>query len=335
LKAQDLVKRALGSRLLKLAVVIVAVGLGVYEIAREWHDVHHALGQIGLLSCLWALLALLAMQFAALKVYQVLLAGLGSPLPLRVSGGILFIGQLGKYIPGSLWPILAQMELGARAKVPRARSASASVLAMLMSLVAGLITAMVTLPFAEHDADYYWVFAVLPVVLVCLYPKVLNRLLDRLFKLVKRPGLEEPISGGLLAKALAWAFTAWLFNGLQMWLLAERFGAPVGRTILLALGGYAFAWCVGFVVVIDPAGAGVREALIVAALSPVIGSPAALACALVSRALNTVTDLVCAGTAAAGWRHQRRAEARRAGKDQDPLSDEAIAPASSASDRSS
>jgi glycosyltransferase 2 family protein len=333
LKAQDLVKRALGSRLLKLAFVIVALAFGVYAIVKDWHQLHHALGQIGLLSCLWALLALLAMQFAALKVYQGLLAGLGSPLSLRVSGGILFIGQLGKYVPGSLWPILAQMELGARAKVPRARSASASVLAMLVSLVAGLITAMVTLPFAEHNAEYYWVFAVLPVVLVCLYPKVLNRLLDKLFKLVKRPGLEEPLRGGVLAKALAWAFTAWLFNGLQIWLLAERFGAPAGRTFLLALGGYAFAWCVGFVVIIDPAGAGVREVLLIAALSPVIGGPAALACALVSRALNTVTDLLCAGTAAAGWRHQRRAEAR-AGKDQDDqVLDDAVAPVPSASDR--
>jgi len=325
----------MGSRLLKLAFVVVAVGFGAYAIAVRWHDVHLALDRIGLLSCLWALLALLAMQFAALKVYQALLAGLGSPLSLRVSGGILFIGQLGKYVPGSLWPILAQMELGARAKVPRARSASASVLAMLLSLVAGLITAMVTLPFAAHSAAYYWVFAVLPVVLVCLHPKVLNRLLDKLFKLVKRPGLDEPVRGRVLARALAWAFTAWLFNGLQMWLLAERFGAPAGRTMLLALGGYAFAWCVGFVVVIDPAGAGVREVLLIAALAPVIGSPAAVACALVSRVLNTVTDLICAGAAAAGWRHQRRAEARAVGKDQDPAPAEAVAPVPSASDRNS
>jgi hypothetical protein len=321
----------MGSRLLRWAVVLVAAGVGAYEIDGEWGKVHQALGQIGWLTSLWALLALLAMQFAALKVWQVLMTGLGSPLPLRAAGGILFIGQLGKYVPGSLWPILAQMELGARAKVPRTRSASGSVLAMLVSLVAGLITAMVTLPFAGGSADYYWVFALLPVVLVCLYPKILNRLLDKLFKLVKRPGLEQPVRGRVLAHALAWSFTAWLFNGLQMWLLAEKFGAPVGRTILLAVGGYAFAWCVGFVVVIASAGAGIREVLIIAALSPVIGSPAALACALVSRAVNTVCDLICAGAAAAAWRHQRKSE----GKGQAPAPDDAAEPVSSAPERKS
>jgi hypothetical protein len=338
LKAQDLVKRAVGSRWLKIAVVVAAVGVGVYEIVKEWGEVHHGLSQIGWANSLWALLALLAMQFAALKVFQALLGGLGSPLSLPVSGGILFIGQLGKYIPGSLWPILAQMELGARAKVPRPRSASASILAMLVSLVAGLITAMVTLPFAEHNADYYYVFLVLPVVLVCLYPKVLNKLLDRLFKLVKRPGLDQPITGRVLARALAWSFTAWLLNGLQMYLLVDGFGAPVGKTLLLSIGGYAFAWCVGFVVVIDPAGAGLREALIVAALAPVIGGVPALAAALVSRAVNTVADLVCAGTAALAWRHQRKTEARDGadGSDGDPeLSDAATPPVPSASDRNS
>jgi hypothetical protein len=34
---------------------------------------------------------------------------------------ILFLGQLGKYLPGSVWPVLAQMELGKTYRVPRHR----------------------------------------------------------------------------------------------------------------------------------------------------------------------------------------------------------------------
>jgi len=298
LKAQDLVKRALGSRLLKWGVVVVAVGVGCYELSEEWQEVHHALGQIGLLASFEALLALLAMQFATLRTWQVLLAGFGSPLRVMTAGRILFIGQLGKYVPGSVWPVLAQMELGAAAKVPRTRSASASILTMLLSLLTGLVTAVVTLPFAQHSADYLWVFLLIPVIVVCLHPKVLNPLLGRLFKLARRPGLDTLLTGRVLAHALAWSFTAWIFNGLQIWILAEKLGAPVGRTILLALGGYAFAWCVGFVVIIDPAGAGIREALLVAALAPVLPAGPAFALALVSRAVNTISDLLVAGVAA-------------------------------------
>ena len=105
-------------------------------------------------------------------------------------------------------------------------------------------------------------------ILVCLYPRVLNPLLNRLFKLAKRPA---PRAAGHRPDAEQRArlvAPAWLANGLQIWILAEKFGAPVGRTILLALGGYAFAWCVGFVIVIAPAGAGIRDLLLVASLRP-------------------------------------------------------------------
>jgi hypothetical protein len=134
----------------------------------------------------------------------------------------------------------------------------------------------------------------------------------------------------VLAHALAWSFTAWLFNGLQIWILAEKFGAPVGKTILLALGGYAFAWCAGFVFVIAPAGAGVRDPLLTASLTPVIGYGPALAVMLVSRAVNTISDLLVAGIAAATRGRVPDTE----GKDQAAVPAEAATPVSSASDSS-
>ena len=258
------VKRLLGSRWLKWAVVVIAVGIGAYEIDNEWNEVHQALGQIGLLASFEALLALLVMQFATLRQWQALLAGLGSPLRTTTAGRIFFIGQLGKYIPGSVWPVLTQMELGARANVPRSRSAGASILTMILSLATGLLVAAATLPFAHYSAGYDWVFVFVPVILICLYPRVLNPLLNWLFKLTKRPGLDQPVTFTMLTRALVWSLLAWVANGLQIWILAEKLGAPAGRTVLLALGGYAFAWCVGFVIVIDPAGAGIREVLLVA-----------------------------------------------------------------------
>ena len=331
MKAQDLAKRALGSRLLKWGVVVLAIGIGGYEISKEWGEVHHALGQIGVLASFEALLALLVMQFATLRVWQVLLAGLGSPLRTTAAGRILFIGQLGKYIPGSVWPVLAQMELGARAKVPRPRSATASILTMLLSLLTGLLTAAVTLPFARQSSDYLWVFLVVPVIAVCLHPKVLNPLLNKLLKLAKRSPLDQPLTGRVLAHGLAWAFTACIFNGLQIWILAEKFGAPAGKTALIALGGYAFAWCVGFVIVIAPAGAGVRDVLLVAALSPVIGTGPATAVMLVSRAVNTISDLLVAGAAAA-TRRKGSTLGETGGADQAAAQAETVSPVSSASD---
>src|SRR6201999_3059803 len=123
-------------------------------------------------------------------------------------------------------------------------------------------------------------------------PRVLNPLLSLLFKLSKRPGLDQPVTLAMVAKSLGWSLLAWLANGVQIWILADKLGAPVGRTFAIALGGYAFAWCVGFVAIFAPAGAGIRDALLVATLAPVLTASPALAVAVVSRGVNTVSDLL-------------------------------------------
>src|SRR5262249_32863213 len=138
-----------------------------------------------------------------------------------------------------------------------------------------------------------------PVLVACLHPRVLNPLLNRLLKLAKRPALEQPLSGRVLASAIAWCVVAWLFNGLQIWLLASRVGAPLGTAALLAVGGFAFAWSVGFLVVFAPAGVGVREVLLITLLTPAVGAGAATAVALVSRVVTTAGDLLVAGAASA------------------------------------
>ena len=185
-----------------------------------------------------ALLSVLAAMVMTMQAWRVLLAGLGSPLPVRPAARIMFIGQLGKYLPGSVWPVLAQMELGHAYQVPRHRSASASVLAMVVSLLSGLLTALVALPFVAGATAYRWAFALVPVLLAGLHPRVLNAILGRLLRVARRPPRTAPLTGRVMAAALAWSCSAWVLYGLQIWLLATRLGAPAGRTALLVTGRF-------------------------------------------------------------------------------------------------
>jgi uncharacterized membrane protein YbhN (UPF0104 family) len=295
-------RRLLASRPVRWVFVAVAAALGGYAVARDWTQVRVALASIGGLTAAAAMVSVLIAMLAMMQAWRRLLAGLGSPLPARIAARIMFVGQLGKYLPGSIWPILAQMELGNAHRVPRHHSASASMLNMVLSVLSGLLTALVTLPFVAGSTPYLWAFLAAPGLLACLHPKVLNFLLGRLFRLTRRPPLEQPLTARAIATSLAWSFGSWIFYGLQIWLLATRLGAPRGTGALLAVGGFAFAWSVGFLAVFAPAGAGVREVLLVALLGPVLGVGAATAVALVSRALTTVGDLLMAGVAAGYFR---------------------------------
>ena len=102
--------------------------------------------------------------------WRALLADLGSPLPLRAAAKVFFVGQLGKYIPGSVWPVLAQMEMGRDLGVPRPRSAAAFFLTLPIQLATGLLVTLVTPGWDRFG----WLLLLVPVLLVLLQPKVIN-----------------------------------------------------------------------------------------------------------------------------------------------------------------
>jgi glycosyltransferase 2 family protein len=305
--------RLAGSKPVRWGFVAAAVGLGGYAIASDWANVQAGLSKLGFVAVAGAFGCVLVNLLFQMQVYRVLLAALGSPLAPRPAAQILFVGQLGKYLPGSVWPVLAQMELGAAHRVPRTRSASATILTMLLALLTGILVALVMLPFGGNAASEWWVFLFAPVIGVCLYPRVLNRILDWLLRVARRPALERPLTGRAVAVALAWSTGAWVCFGLQIWLLGMRLGLSGGSGLLLAIGAFAFAWCAGFLVVFAPAGAGVREVVLIAVLVAVMSRGDATAVALVSRILLTAGDLVCAGLAAWFARQVRNPAAPPAG----------------------
>jgi hypothetical protein len=295
-------KALLGSTAVRVGFVLLAVGLGGYAIEDEWSQVRTGLSGLGAAVMAGSFGLVLLGLLASVLQWRSLLTAAGSRVPLAAASRIFFVGQVGKYLPGAVWPVLAQMELGQAQRIPRRRSATVAVITILVSLAAGLIVAAICTVAGltgSTTGGYGWAFLAAPVLLVALHPRVLNPALDRLLRLARRPVQEVPLTGRAIVAATLWAVLYWVLNGLSVWLLAVRLGASDGRTFLLATGGFAFAWCAGFLVVLAPAGAGVREVVLVASLSPVLGAGKATAVALVSRLLTTVGDLLAAGLA--GW----------------------------------
>jgi glycosyltransferase 2 family protein len=231
--------------------------------------------------------------------WRALLADLGSPLPLRASARILFVAQLGKYVPGSVWAMAAQVELARGHEVPRRRSASATVVAMLVTLATGLLVAAVALPLSSGAAarHYWWALALAPPALIALYPPVMGWALDRALRLARRPPLERRISGGGVLRAAAWSLAGWAFFSLHSWLLVAGVTGKGVSVLPIAAGAYALAWSVGFILIPFPGGVGPRELALIAALAPVMPRGSAIVVAIVSRLVMTVGDLVWAAVA--------------------------------------
>jgi glycosyltransferase 2 family protein len=293
-----LLRRIIGSRVVRYGFVVAVVALGVWALVSDWHEIGPDLARIGLPMALVALVIDLLGCCASMWTWRVLLAGLGSPLPFGAASRVLFVGQLGKYLPGSVWPVIAQMEMGTSYKVPRARSAAASVVNMGVSVLGAFLAGAVFLPLSGGSSGYLWFAAAIPVFLVCLHPKVLNYLLGRAFRLARRPPLDQPLTGRVIAVSVAWSVVSWLLYGLAVWLLATRVGFPM-TDYTLAVGAYALSWALGFLFIPAPAGGGIREIVLTALLSRPHGVTyaAAYAVTIVWRAVTIVGDLLLAGLA--------------------------------------
>jgi uncharacterized membrane protein YbhN (UPF0104 family) len=214
------------------------------------------------------------------------------------------------------------MELGRSHGAPRSRVATAGLLFLGVLVASGLLVAAAVLPLTSPDAlrSYAWVLVLLPLGLVVLAPPVLTRLVALVLRLLRRDPLDRALSLRGVGAALGWALAMWAAYGLHLWLLVRTQDA--GAALLLSTGAYALAWTAGLLVVAAPAGAGVREVALVAALAPVLDRGAALAVAVLSRVLMTLGDLAWGAVGAVLHHRQRGAvktPRRDADRDQEPL----------------
>jgi uncharacterized membrane protein YbhN (UPF0104 family) len=302
------VRRISSSPWVRAALLLLALAFAGYGLAKQWPQVRSALGQLSWYDVVGAALAVIAALGCQMLAWRALLADLGSPLPLAPATRVNFLGQLAKYVPGAVWAVAAQVTLAQDYRVPKRRSGTASLVSMAITLVVGLVMAAIVLPLASAGAlrHYWWLLLCLPVLLFALWPQVTKFGLDLVLRLVRRPPLERALTLGGMGRAVAWTALAWVCYGLHAWLLVGDIAGHSLHILLLAAGGYALAWTVGFLLIPFPGGIGPRELALIAVLSPVMPQGPALVVALVSRVVMTVGDLFWAGIAATVGREQRR-----------------------------
>jgi len=277
---------------LSLTFLVLAVAAFAWALAGQWSQVVDRLADQEPVVLVGSLGLALVGVFVSFLLWRGTLGTLGSTLPVRPAARLFFVTQLGKYLPGAVWPVLAQMRMGRELGVPRQRMGLAFLLTLGVTTLVGVLLGVAALPALLRAEGRVVLLGLLvvPVLLVLLVPQVLNALLDRALSLLRRPGLEVPLSGRDVSRGVGVAVVFWVLYSGHVWLLAVGLGADPLETFPIALGGFAIAFSLGPLLVVLPAGAGVREAVLVVLLSAVLSTPDATAVALTSRALLILTD---------------------------------------------
>ena len=287
-----------GLRIVLALLVTVAVAVAV---ARNWSQVSADLRKVD-----GGSLALAALCVALARCSPCWAGGGSSPTSGRRCTSrrpeVFFVGQLGKYLPGTVWSIVAQAEMGARLHIPRRRSAVVGLITMGTAAICGLAVGLPALPLLLQREDgrgaAWGLVLALPLLAVMLWPPLLNWGIARGLRLLGREPLEHSLSGRAVLVTAGYFVAAWVASGLHAFVLVSAIGSPTvdsGQAVLASVCGFALASSLAMLTVVLPA-VGVQEDCS-CLLTPATSVSAATAVVVLSRFL-LLADVVFA---LAGW----------------------------------
>ena len=262
--------------------------------------VRHALGRTSLGGLALGLVLVLLGLLATGLLWRRLLAAFGHRIAVADALAIFFVGQLGKYLPGSVWSFGAQAERASRVDVPVRTTLAASLVFLGVNVVTatGLGFAVVlATPLDVALPTWLCVLAVVAAV-VALSPYVVNRLAGW----VAGPAAPLRLTLTAMLPVLGLMLAAWAAYAAATVAVLPH---PTARTGAALVGAFLLAYAAGVVIVLAPAGLGAREATFVLVAAPVAGVATATSVALVTRLLLTAGDVLWAVASAS---YARRAD---------------------------
>jgi uncharacterized membrane protein YbhN (UPF0104 family) len=297
-----------------IAVLAVVAGFFAVTLSGRWHQVTAVKWSLDpgffALACL-----ALALSYALVAgLWAVALASV-SPVALTAGARIWFLANLARYVPGNVWSFVGAVELARREGAPRrttlAVMALTQVLAVGLALLVGVPVLVTEWARLGRPALLGLAAVAGLALLVATLWRPLQRLLRRRYPEIAMV-LDRLLHGGALAVAadapalppraltlgLAGGYALyWVLTGLAFAALIRAMFPLAGSAVPLAVAGYAAGYAVGFLSLLTPAGLGVREAVLVLALAPVMPAGPALVVALVSRLWMMLFELLGAAAA--------------------------------------
>lgn len=287
--------------LLKWGLIVLAVVFLAREITGQWASVRETLLAMPVWSVVLSLLLAAAAVAASGEQQRELLRAMGHQLAIAEWFRVFFVAQLGKYVPGTAWAYVSQMELSRAKGIRRTTSVAVMLLGAGMTVLTSFAFGWISIGQVTVTWLPMWLRAaaaglgLVSLFVVTVRARWIGALLARLPERF-RVGRTDLSSLPPLGMPTTWTVVASLLYGLHVLVLSlptVGFSWPV---VAQSVGGFATAWVVGFLAFVVPAGVGVREVVLAGFLAPSLGSGGALAVVVTSRFIIIIAEAILMAT---------------------------------------
>lgn len=275
-----------------LAISVLFTALLV-NILNDWESVYGYLGGLSIFPLLISFFVMLIIYPEGALNFHILLKRLNSKLKFRQSFYIFIVANASRYIPGSVWQYIGRVELTKKILgQDRAKTVSVLVTEIFLLILASLITSLFFLPANKLNL---WLWIILLVPLIFLYPIIFPKMLKVIASITKRNYENFNMSFGFKSTltALSFFILNFLLNGLALFFLIGAFTNDFEVWKILEYSGfYAFSWLIGYITLFAPAGIGVTEVSLSFLLSSSMPLSLASTVAIIYRFFLTIAELL-------------------------------------------
>ncbi|HUS43965.1 MAG TPA: lysylphosphatidylglycerol synthase transmembrane domain-containing protein [Ilumatobacteraceae bacterium] len=289
------------ANLIGIAIGVAGIAFVTSRIIRDREAIADALSsaELGWL-LVGAVAGCIAMALIGVNWLLILRHG-GAAAPWRRGMAWFFVGQLGKYVPGGIWPIVGQAELAHREATPRGAAYSSTAMSMVTTFLGSATVAAITglMTPTDHRAIAATFAAVLLLLFVAIASPPARRFMDRLARRVTTRELRLP-DARWFALVVARHLPVWVaFAGMNIF-AAVALGVELDESVVIELVfATCISWMAGFVIVGVPGGIGVRETIFISMTTAMLGADIAVSVAVLSRVVSIAVDLLGAAMSVA------------------------------------
>ncbi len=280
----------------RIAFAVTATGFLVWYFVKNREDFAKIQGiDLGAFALAWGVYF----------VYKLTLAGLwhfitkenDCAIPPKKAISAYLYSILGKYIPGKVFMLAARLGSYKEEGASLSRVSVCFLIENVCTLIGAAAIFLVSLLFFPNDllGGYRWLTILLiAAFLLIIHPRVINFILGIIGKLAKRT-LHIPMTYPQLLKTAALFAANWLIVGAGFVVLTRAIYPELAAgEMLYCAGVWGISAIIGILALFAPSGIGVREGIIIAALSVIMPTEYAAVVAVASRLWQTIPELVLA-----------------------------------------
>ena len=220
----------------------------------------------------------------------------GCVLPTSTTIGTYYLGEIGKYVPGAIWPVvgrgeIARQQLLARGDdTPRGQIYESVILSLMCLFLAGLVVSVVGVVGSRFAGGWSLLLLLIaPLGVGVLHPKIAGWGLGVVRRLTKGRITPPHVPPFIVSMRMILNYTpAWVFIVASAWASGRAIGLSLGLFTLIA--ATCLGWVAGFVFIPAPGGLGPREWVFTAVMGSQIRPGQAALFAVASRASFIVVD---------------------------------------------